>query len=128
MKNLVPKDKFDIHFIENLKGKKINEIQNIVPQLLEWLQDGNWPVSRYVTDYLLPHVNEIQKDIISILKGEDEIWKYWVLLCLVYNSPNQLSDEILSEVKYIRDNATNLEKEADVEQLAIEILEKFNIN
>ncbi|WP_371417558.1 DUF5071 domain-containing protein [Flavobacterium lindanitolerans] len=41
--NLVPKNKEDSNFIHNLKLKSISEIRDLIPQLLEWMQDINWP-------------------------------------------------------------------------------------
>lgn len=46
LNNLIPKHKFDIEKVELLEGLTFDEIEPIIRNLLEWLQDGNWPVSR----------------------------------------------------------------------------------
>ena len=125
MNDLIPKNKFDIDFIKRLRGSDINKIWPIVPALLEWLQDANWPVAEFIIEYFSPYVNDIKKDIITILRSEDEMWKYWVMLCLIFNFPGHLDNDILTAVRHLRDNSTNLEKEAGVDELAEEILEKF---
>jgi len=37
---------------EKLSGYSYDEIKPIVPELLTWIQDMNWPVARPVADYL----------------------------------------------------------------------------
>src|SRR6187402_1597422 len=123
MKNLVPINKFDTEFIKQLRGANVDDIRSIVPELLEWMQDGNWPTSEYIMEYFSPRINEVKDEIIKILLGDDEMWKYWILLGLIYHSPTRPNDEILSTVKYLRDNATIQEKEAGIDILSIEILE-----
>lgn len=58
-KYIIPRTKDDDEAIDNLKSCSFNEIREYIPQLLEWLQDVNWPVSAPIFNYLLPHVNEI---------------------------------------------------------------------
>lgn len=55
------------------------KVLNIIPQLLEWLQDLNWPGAIIILSVLqdieksvlLP---EIEKVIIKIVEDEDELW------------------------------------------------------
>lgn len=126
-KNLVPKNKEDSNFINNLKLKSISEIRDIIPQLLEWMQDMNWPQAPLIADYFSPHINEIQEELISILKSNDEIWKYWILHGLILHSEITLSQKILLEVKRVYLNASKQEKEEEVDVIAMEILEKYHI-
>ena len=51
IKALIPKDKSDIETAETLSNHSFKEVQPIIPDLLEWLQDGNWPVSKTVADF-----------------------------------------------------------------------------
>ena len=44
-------------------------------QLLEWLQDRNWPVFKGVVNRLSVLGNELVLPINNILKGNDSIWK-----------------------------------------------------
>ena len=46
IKHLIPKDKGDYKNIEELKRLSFDEIEPIVPDLLVWLQDINWPDSQ----------------------------------------------------------------------------------
>ncbi|WP_343625414.1 DUF5071 domain-containing protein [Flavobacterium lindanitolerans] len=126
-KNLIPKGKEDTNFINVLKMKSISEIRDLIPQLLEWMQDMNWPQAPLIADYFSPYINEIQEELISILKSNDEIWKYWILHGLILHSEITPSQKILLEVKRVYLNASKQEKEEEVDVIAKEILEKYKL-
>ncbi|MFL9844236.1 DUF5071 domain-containing protein [Flavobacterium rhizosphaerae] len=122
---LVPKDKFDDTHIEELNTYSISEIRSIVPALLEWLQDANWPVSRPISEYFSPYINQIQEEIVSILKSDDEVWKYWILLLLIdcgYKPGNIITEEI---VRIVNEPISN-EILEEVHELAVELSKRLN--
>ncbi len=55
----------------------------IVPHLLFWLQDGNWPVSVAATRFLLGVGAPLLGPVRVVLTSSDDSWKYWVLERLV---------------------------------------------
>jgi len=119
-KTLIPKDKFDIETAEKLTNYSFAEVKKIVPNLLEWLQDGNWPVSKIVADFLIIHTENITQEILQILKGNDEVWKYWVLLAF----GNKVKDEIVvNEIKRIAQNPTEEEITEGLNEVAKEIIQ-----
>lgn len=121
MKHLVPKDKFDIETAKKLNQYSIDEIRPIVPALLEWLQDANWPVAYPIKLYLKKHVKHIQDEILTVFKTNDTLWKYWVLLAL----GDGIDDKrLIDEIKRIALAPTNLEKEDEVDQMAHELITK----
>lgn len=128
IENLIPKDKFDTKSIEQLKTFSIEQIRPIVPKLLIWTQDGNWPNSGLIMDYFRPHINEIDEDIIKILNGNDVTWKYWILLGLINDSVITPNDKILSTLKQLVNNPTEEDKDEELDILSKEILVKFHKN
>lgn len=124
-KNVTPRNKEDIDFIQNLRLKKIDDIRDSIPELLEWIQDGNWPQAKLIIDYFLPYVNEIENEIIFILNGNDPIWKYYLLSGLLRNSKVKLNNNILKVVRILYSNANESEKEEEVDLMAEEVLNKF---
>lgn len=56
-------------------------VKSILPGLLEWIQDLNWPGSREIADFLL----EIGDPMIPYVKdvlnqhSDDQEWVYWIL-------------------------------------------------
>ncbi len=119
IRDLVPKHKHDIETAEKLNQYSIEEIRSIVPALLEWLQDANWPVAYPVKLYLAKHVKHIQDEILEVFKTDDALWKYWVLLLL----GKGIDDErLIDEIKRIAVAPTNSEKEEEVDQMARELI------
>lgn len=127
MKNIefLPKDKEDTQFVEKLRLKSISEIKDNIPDLLEWVQDGNWPQASYIMEYFRPHINEIDDELIKILKGNDATWKYWLLLGLIKNSGVTPNQKLLSELDRLASSPTADDKEEGIDDLSKEILDKF---
>lgn len=74
---------YDENAAEVLKRIGWPRVRNIIPQLLEWLQDINRPGSSVIADLLvsigepaIPHIKEI-------LRGNDYTWQYWILEYIV---------------------------------------------
>lgn len=116
---LIPKDKCDESGIEKLKLLSFNEIQPIVPDLLEWLQDCNWPVASSVLEVLCPIIDQITSEILQVLRGDDGVWKYWILSNLISRTSNPI---LLQEINRIALFPTKDEKEEEVALIASEIL------
>ena len=111
--------------MDELAGKEIHEVKAIVPELLVWLQDGNWPVAGPITDFLSKHTNEIEPHIVDVLRGSDDVWKYWVMLLLILHSESRPSVTIIDEVSRISNLPTASEKTEGLDEIAQEILEKY---
>lgn len=119
IKYLIPKDKFDFETVEKLKNYSFDEIEPIIPILLEWLKDMNWPVSRPLANFLVPYSEEISSEVLKILQSKDEMWKYWILLTFGKSIKNK---SVHQEITRIVQNPTKEEIENDVFEIAQEIL------
>ncbi|WP_054025013.1 DUF5071 domain-containing protein [Bacillus sp. FJAT-28004] len=117
---LIPKEKSDYECVERLKVAGKEKIIPILPQLLEWLQDMNWPIAQdievIISDYeehLIPHIR-------VVLESNDGVWKS----CLLHGLINGLSNEKLLELKpdLIRMKLSPTRDEVD-EELAEQIEE-----
>ncbi|WP_295794931.1 DUF5071 domain-containing protein [Mucilaginibacter sp.] len=118
VKDLIPKHKDDQKVIARLKRLSFEQIKPIVPELLEWLQDMNWPIARSVADILEPFADRIAPEIIKIFKTNDGVWKMWVLRNLTRHTESTL---LLSEIERIAKFPTRdeIEEEANLEAIAI---------
>lgn len=99
VKNLIPKNKHDISNIDKLYVLTDDEIKPIIYDLLEWIQDYNWPVAQELIPVLKERENIIFPYISDILRGDDFMWKYWVMDLLIpdfsFEHKNALKDDIL---------------------------------
>ncbi len=79
LKSLIPKDKFDSSTVEKLSLLTDKEIQPIIKDLLEWLQDYNWPIAKDILPLVILHQNIAITHILDVLKGNDIMWQYWII-------------------------------------------------
>ncbi|SHF80669.1 protein of unknown function [Flavobacterium segetis] len=119
--DLIPKEKGDYKRAKNLKNYNVAELKPIIPNLLEWIQDMNWPISGIVAEYLVDNFIEIENEIYPILITVDHIWKWNVI--------NIFKDLIVDEknieiIKRIAKNPTEMEKSEELDLLCKEVVEK----
>jgi len=69
---MIPENKHDIDALEKASDQEV--LENAL-ELLEWMQDCNWPVFSCVVDRLSSLGGELERDICQILKGSDAILK-----------------------------------------------------
>ncbi|MCV9930701.1 DUF5071 domain-containing protein [Flavobacterium sp. LS1R47] len=118
-KDLIPKDKHDIQRAENLKNYSYSELKPIIPELLEWLQDFNWPVAKPISEYLKSINENISQEILAILKTNDGVWKYWIISIFgKITNDNFFRNEIIR----IATNPTKDEVAEEVDKIADEII------
>lgn len=122
---MIPRTKTDYERVELLKSTSKEKVVPILPELLEWLQDMNWPIAKDIEDlvanyeeYLLPH-------ILSVLKTTDGSWKYFLLHGLI----NRLSDKNLLELKpellRMRFKPTKDEEHEELNEIIDELLSRI---
>jgi hypothetical protein len=85
---LIPQNKFDTERAEQAVAAGYPAVEPILPELLEWIQDCNWPVARVLAPFLGSIGTPLIPHIRNILATDDTMWKYWTLTYLVRNSPD----------------------------------------
>ncbi|MGN8067808.1 DUF5071 domain-containing protein [Mucilaginibacter sp. 22184] len=120
--NYIPKDTRDITAVERLKHLPFETIKKDIPKLLEWLQDTHWEVAPGIAEYLIPHVNEMTKELLFVLKTDDSTWKYFLINILIARSKHKLTPALISELKRIAERPTNIEIEDTVDDAAKSVL------
>jgi len=92
---LIPKTKSDYERVEQLKEAGKEKIIPILPQLLEWLQDINWPIAQDIEDIIADYEEQLIPHIQAVMKSNDGVWKF----SLLYGLINRFSNEKLLELK-----------------------------
>ena len=119
IKNLIPKDKGDTETAEKLKNYSYTQLKPIIPELLEWLQDGNWPVSKPVAEYLETICEDISSEILDVFETSDLEWKYYIILIF---GPITKDKSIRNIIMRIATNPTEKEIDAELCEVANEII------
>jgi len=122
--DLVPKDKHDISGMATLKVIDIDSVQPILWQLLQCMQDGNWPCAIELLDImprfhsiLVPHIKEI-------FNTDDGDWK-WFILPLIERFPPETIKLLEADLRRIATQPTMDEVGSEVDEKARKLLEKL---
>lgn len=121
----LPTDKHDFKSIERLSGLEESHVIPLIPELLEWVQDMNWPIAAAVADllqkykvYTLPHIEAV------FLLRNDSIWIHNILVYLMNEwdsgSVSALSSSILKLAQ-----ASDVYEDTDL--MAVEMLWKHRL-
>ena len=109
IKNLIPKDKSDISSFEKLMSLSDDEIDEIIPELLVWIQDMNWIVSEYMIQVLSRHQCVAEKYLLNLLKPEqkDDEWKRNIIHHLIDKLSYPKDERITAEIGRIAEHPTD---------------------
>ena len=118
----IPKDKHDLQALERAKELGFPSLNEVLPELLEWLQDGNWPVAQPTAALLSNAGHEIIPHIKDILAGEDGSWKYFLLDLLIRNLSPDLLSELQSDLVRLANQPTHGDKYDEVDIQAREVI------
>lgn len=127
IKALVPKDKYDITVISELKKLSDTEIESIIPGLLEWIQDMNWSVAENIAEILSVHSKVTASFIPQLLKPEqtDDIWKFNIITYLLKRNRSFSENALITaEVERIAVSPTKGEQLEAVDTAAREYLQE----
>lgn len=72
---MVPTNKHDLEAVKALQSASDDQVINNAEELLEWLQDANWPVFNGVVNRLSRLGDRLLVPINRILNGDDSVWK-----------------------------------------------------
>ncbi|MBD5462553.1 MAG: DUF5071 domain-containing protein [Lachnospiraceae bacterium] len=81
VEDLIPKNKFDFSGMDELRLLSDEEIMPILPALLEWMKDMNWPIAKEIPVLLSRHQRVIVPFIIEALRPEqlECDWKTYII-------------------------------------------------
>lgn len=120
--NYIPKNKHDFDSLFKLKELSRSEVVPLLPNLMEWIQDMNWPIATEVENMLLKYPDEIVPLIKNVLATNDNVWKYWCLEILVKRLPEQSIMLLKCELVSLIQSPTDGEKLEELDKIADEIL------
>ncbi len=117
----LPRDKHDTQNAHALVALRWEELQPLMPHILEWVQDANWPVAAVLLPYLAGIGPRLAPYVQTVLASDDEPWKYLVLQRIVRPSPG-LALALEGELRRFARAPTLAELEEGVAEVAREIL------
>ncbi|WP_108671750.1 DUF5071 domain-containing protein [Peribacillus acanthi] len=121
----LPRDKHDSERVNQLKNLSRKELVPLLPGLMEWIQDMNWPIAEEVSELLLTCPDEIVPLIKEVLATNDDVWKYWCLIILVKRLPEDLRMQFKRDLIRLAESPTAGEKLEELDEIALEIVQMF---
>jgi hypothetical protein len=115
---IVPANKADIAAAQRAVALGWPGVQPVISDLLEWIQDYNWPVSHILAPFLASIGRPLAPYLRPIFEGDDEIWKYWVIGAVLANAPDELVQEFTPLLVRIADHPTPDERAEELDQAA----------
>lgn len=119
---IVPAHKSDFEACRNLAVAPAREVQAHLPALLEWLQDANWPVAPLVVECLKGQGLSLVEPVRAVLRGEDEVWKYWVVSRLLSEVDAAVFEALVPELVRLADAPSAGEAREEVHLVTREVL------
>jgi hypothetical protein len=123
--SLLPDDKIETEKAEAIVALGFPVVAPILPRLVEWMQDINWPVAQTLQPFLASIGAPLAPHVRHVLATNDEIWKYWIVRCIVGESV-ELAQVLKPELQRLASLPTPGEVEEEVDQMAREILARVN--
>lgn len=118
---LLRMDKADTEAASKVVAVGFPGVAPLLPELLEWLQDMNWPVAQVFQPFLASIGEPLAAPIRVILATDDDLWKYWVVQGVVGNSA-ALVRALKPELERLAHSPTDGEIEEGVSELSAQLI------
>ena len=82
--------------------------------MFTWMQDWNWPVARVLQPFLASLGDPMVSRIQTVLEGNDSIWKYWCILCLINEMPIESAMKLKPSLESLISSPTDSDAEENV--------------
>jgi hypothetical protein len=119
---LFPRSKHDTDRAASLIALGYDRLLPIMPRILEWLQDINWPVARVIQPFLVDIGAPLAPYVRDVLFTDDELWKFFVLDHVVACS-SELAYALREDLLRMAANPTKGEIQEGSNDLAKKILD-----
>ncbi len=121
-RTLLPRHKSDTANARAVVALGYPAVAPVLPDLVHWLQDCNWPVSRPIGDFLASLPEPMAPLIWSVLRGTDDIWKYWCIVRLISAMPPDIAEQFRGELKRLAEQPTRAEHLEELDEVAQDAL------
>ncbi|MBU6176012.1 MAG: DUF5071 domain-containing protein [Planctomycetes bacterium] len=121
----LPLDKSDVINTRALLALGYPALVPYLRELLEWLQDGNWPISRPIGKFLLTIPQEVAPFIQEVLEGDDHQWKYWCIVRLIGEMTPAVAEQYRIELFRLAVCPTLAEAQNELNEVAKDALQKL---
>ena len=116
--NCIPSDKHDHAAVARAAALGFPGLNPILGDLLEWIQDANWPIAPDIAALLTGAGPEIVPHISAILRGTDGMWKYWTIELVVAQSSDEIFQAMRPDLGRLSDHPTPDDRDCEADLAA----------
>ena len=98
----------------------------VIPQLLEWLQDCNWPISHRIARFMVEIGEPVIPVVCEVFNGTDGTWKYWCIVRFVNELPIAQAAKLRPELQRLAYHPTPSDHSDEVDEVAREALMRLD--
>lgn len=123
--DLMIRSKFDLDRADRLIAMGYPRVAEYIPNMLEWIQDMNWPVAKKLAPFLASLGEPVLPEIRKVLAGDDMIWKYWCI-GLLGEMDIRCAETFRQELERLASSPTESEHREELDEQAAWVLEKMS--
>ncbi|MEM9241470.1 MAG: DUF5071 domain-containing protein [Pseudomonadota bacterium] len=124
IKSCIPKDKHDLPATNRAKEMGFPALNEAIPELLEWVQDANWPVAEPLASVLQYAGAEIVPHVRNVLAGQDAEWKWAMIVLVIAQSSPEVISDLHDELLRLAQDPSERDTLAGVDAAATEVLKE----
>lgn len=117
IRSLIPQHKSDCDRARAAVAAGYPAVAPILPDLLVWLQDHNWPVAKILAPFLSSIGSPLIPHIRNIFDTDDEVWKYWVISIIMRES-REVAEAFRGELERLAYSPTQREITEELDEEA----------
>jgi len=125
-RSLLPQHKRDYEGAHAIVALGYPAVAPVLPELLEWLQDGNWPISHSIARLLAAIGEPIVPHVRRVFASADGSWKYWCIVRLVRWLPPEVAETLRPDLQRLAYHPTADDRSEEVDEQAREALAWLN--
>ena len=117
---LVPKDKSDLETAQRAVRAGYPAVEPVLYELLEWIQDYNWPVAHVLYPFLASIGAPLAPQIRRVFAGEDYVWQYWI--CGLFEDSFALYSIFREDIHRIASSPTHQERTEGLDEVCADVI------
>lgn len=121
---VVPVDKFDLAAVDRAVALGWSAVEPVIGDLLEWVQDYNWPVAHSLMPFLKSIGPPLAPYLVPILEGDDYVWQYWIIQYVLTDADPGLVGRLRPLLQRVADDPSDEEQLEGLDGVAAAALGK----
>ncbi|MEM9416337.1 MAG: DUF5071 domain-containing protein [Planctomycetota bacterium] len=118
--------KSDIENAQQLVALGYPAVRSVLPQMMEWIQDMNWPVARVLQPFLVSIGEPILPEVRRVFESDDLVWQYWCIVEILGHLPVENVSSFRPELERLALRPTQTERQEELDQVAGELLAQLD--